>query len=94
MKKADLIDGPDCSADRTMNANICRTKDHSSLSVKMVGTDANWKSPRNHWLVQRHDVLHNNPEDWTTFVTRQLGETKDKNDNMITFSVSCWGQTV
>ena len=88
MKKSDLHDGPDCFVDRTMNANICRTKDHNSLSVKMFGTKANWNTPRNHWLIQRHDILHNDPEDWTTFVTKEVGDSKDKNNNLITFAVS------
>ena len=71
LKKSDFIDGPDCFVDRKMNANICpMVQEHSDLTVRLQGRNANWHSVNNHWLIQKHAVIHNDNNDWTTFVTK------------------------
>ena len=42
LQKADFIDGPDCFAERTMNANVCPLlKTHETLTVQLSGRVSN-----------------------------------------------------
>ena len=89
LKKSDLIDGPDCFVDRIMNANVCPMESqYSSLAVNVRGRKADWKSDNHHWLIQKHHIIENNQSDWITYVTKELGDEKSQNQNLITFQAN------
>ena len=61
---------------------MCSVVRHSS------GKNAGWNSINNHWLIQKHHIIENNSTDWITFVTKELGDTKHQNNNLITFQAN------